>query len=215
MKLTLYHYWRSSSSWRVRWAFAIKGLEARLVPVNLLSEETETPEHRARHPLGFVPALEIEESSGRKRTLCESLAIIEWCEELVPEPRLLPGDALDRARIRMLAEMINSDTHPIQNLSVQAYFSDDPAERKRWASHWITLGLTGYEQAVRETAGRFSFGDSLTLADLCLIPQCYNALRFEVPLGSFPTVERIWKNAHSAPGFEASRPEKFQPLAPA
>lgn len=205
-KLRLYHYWRSSSSWRVRWAFALKGIACEMIAVDLLSGESESEEHRRRNPLGYVPVLDLG-----GELLVESMAIIEWADETKPEPPLLPGDALQRARIRALAEVINADTQPLQNIGPQHLHSDDPHERKRWAQHWIRNGLEAYETLVKPTAGQFSFGDSLTLADLFLIPQCYNAERFEVPLDAFPTVARIHRAARATESCRASEPDRYKP----
>ena len=215
-RIKLYHYWRSSSSWRVRWAFAIKGIACEYVPVNLLNGESESPEHRARNPLGYVPVLEFLPEHGtpeKSRYLCESTAIIEWTEESVQEPSILTGDLFLRAKTRMLAQVINADTQPLQNPNTLEYYSDDPEMKKTWARHWIQSGLGAYEQLVKETAGRFSVGDQLSLADLCLIPQCYNAERFQVGLESYPTIQRIYQEASQTESFKASHPSRFEPRA--
>lgn len=210
MKLKLYHYWRSSSSWRVRWALAHKGIAFDAVAVNLLTDEPDSPEHLARNPMGYVPALEITEA-GRTRTLTESVAILEWLEETHPEPRLYPGDAWTRARIRQLVETINAGTQPLQNLNVNLHHSSDPAEQKRWAQFWIRKGLHAYETLARETAGAFSFGDAPTAADLFLVPQLYNARRQDVLPDEFPLLARIQEAASKTPGYLASEPERFKP----
>lgn len=213
MKLRLYHYWRSSSSWRVRWAFSLKGIVCEFVAVNLLENQTETPDHLRRNPMGFVPVLEFLDTptNERHRYLAESTAIIEWAEEIQPQPSLLPGTPWERARIRQLTQIINAGTQPLQNLGVNVLHSSDPIEQKRWNAYWTTQGLTAYEELVRETAGRFSFGDQLTLADLFLVPQCYNAGRQEVSLEAFPTVLRIYENSKTLPSYAESAPERFQP----
>jgi maleylacetoacetate isomerase len=211
MKLKLYHYWRSSSSWRVRWALAIKGIPCEFAPVNLLSDEPESEAHIKRNPLGYVPVLELLDSKDPFRFLSESTAIIEWLEETHPSPSLFSGNSLQRARIRQLAEVINSGTQPLQNLNVCQYHSTDSEEQKRWNRHWITHGLKAYETLVQETAGRFSVGDSITCADLFLIPQCYNARRHDVSLTEFPVIERIHEAALLTENCQASSPERFQP----
>lgn len=205
-RLRLYHHWRSSASWRVRWALALKGVPCDYTHVNIALGETETPEHLARNPLGYVPVLEIDGVP-----LLESIAIIEWLEETQPEPRLLPGSALERATIRQLAEIISADTHPLQNLSAQELHSPDPEERKRWARHWIRNGLSAYETIARRSAGIYSVGDSVTLADLCLVPQAYNAERYGIALSDFPTIERIHARATATEACRASAPERYQP----
>jgi maleylacetoacetate isomerase len=211
MRLRLYHYWRSSSSWRVRWALTYKNIACEYVPVNLLSDEPESEAHLKRNPLGFIPVLEDLDHASPLRYLSESTAIIEFLEEIQPEPRLLPKDPLQRARTRQLAEIINSGTQPLQNMNTFLLHSSDPEEQKRWNQHWIHRGLKAYETLVQETAGKFSMGDSLTYADLFLIPQCYNAKRFEVPLSQYPTVERIDSAALKTESYQKSCPEVFQP----
>jgi maleylacetoacetate isomerase len=208
--MKLYHYWRSSSSWRVRFAFAAKGIHAELVPIGLLDDESEKPEHLARNPMGYVPVLEVQEVSGSKpRYLAESLAIIEWAEEIYREKPLLPGDAWQRARIRQLAELINSGTQPLVNLGVGALHSPDAEAQKRWNQHWLRKGLDAYEKIARETAGRFSVGDTLTLADICLIPQCYSAVRNHIALEDYPIIARVHAEAALLESFKNSHPDRF------
>ena len=227
----LYHYWRSSSSWRVRWALALKKIPCEYVSVNLLSDETDGPEQRARNPFGYVPVLQIFDSSdsssldgsatssstsgtskgGKPRYLTESLAIIEWFEELFTTPPLLSGDSYQKAKIRQLTETINSGTQPLQNPDVAQFHSSDPEQQKKWNLHWIRNGLGAYETLVQETAGKFSVGDALTLADLCLIPQCYNALRQGILLSEFPRIEKIYQASLLTESCKASAPDSFSP----
>jgi maleylpyruvate isomerase len=195
----------------VRWAFALKGIACEMIPINLLNEEAESAEHRKRNPLGFVPVLEVLDRE-RLHYLAESIAIIEWAEETRPEPRLLPGDTYQRARIRQLAELVNAGTQPLQNLNTQHFHAPDNAEeQKRWNRHWIRNGLAAYETLIQETAGRYSVGDSITMADLFLIPQCYNAWRHEIPLSEYPAIERIHASAILTESCQASHPDRFQP----
>jgi maleylacetoacetate isomerase len=219
-KFTLYHYWRSSSSWRVRWALALKQISCEYVSVDLLSDETDGLEQRARNPFGYVPVLQIHGSLGapalsnstaKPKYLTESLAIIEWLEELHPTPPLLPGDAYQKAKIRQLAETINAGTQPIQNPAVAQAHSSDPDQQKLWSLRWIRNGLTAYESLCQETAGKFSVGETLTLADLCLIPQCYNALRQGVLLSEFPRIEKIYQASLLTESCQASAPDHFKP----
>lgn len=215
MKLRLYHYWRSSSSWRVRWGLAIKGVACEFDTINLLSDETESPEQLARNPLGYVPVLEFLDRPDHKtsplRYLTESMAILEWLEEEIPTPSLLPGGALQRARIRQLCEIINSAIQPLQNPNVAQLHSPDPTLQKEWSQHWVQRGLATYETWVKHTAGKFSVGDTLTLADLFLIPQCYNSLRLGVQLENYPTLHRIYKTAIATESCMASSPDRFKP----
>ncbi|MCM0606787.1 MAG: maleylacetoacetate isomerase [Xanthomonadaceae bacterium] len=208
-KLKLYHYWRSSSSWRVRWALTLKNIPHELVAVSLLDGESESAAHRARNPLGYVPVLEISKGE----YLFESLAIIQYLEDKYPNPSLLwrSTDSLTRAKIWQLAEIINASTQPLQNLTPQEMYSDDTEKRKSWAKHWNEVGLNAYEVICKETAGEFSVGDELTLADLCLIPQVYNSKRFDVDLSKYPTISRIYERAMREPSCIASEPSQFEP----
>ena len=209
--MKLYHYWRSSSSWRVRWALELKKLKAELIPVNLLKGESHTEEHRKRSPMGWVPALEIETNDGAV-LLSESVAMIEYLEEAFPQSYpLLPGSPLNRGRIRQFTEIINAGTQPIQNLSVQKYFSDDGEKQLEWSRHWIARGFEAYEALAKNSAGRFTLGDQITLADLFLAPQVYNAKRFEVDLAPYPTISRICDGCAETSEYQASEPSKFEP----
>ena len=207
----LYHYWRSSSSWRVRFALEWKGILYEAVPVNLLNGESESPEHLKRNPAGFVPVLEVP--TDPIEYLTESLSIIRYLEESHPEaPSLFPKTPLARAKVWALAEVINSGTQPIQNIPVMAMHSSDPDEQKRWSRHFIEEGLSVYERLCSQTAGRYSFGDELSLADLCLMPQLYNAERFQVSWDSFPHISRIEKSCRTLSAYQKSHPDQFKPI---
>ena len=208
----LYHYWRSSSSWRVRWAFNLKGIMYEPIPVNLLSGESESDEHLARHPAGFVPVLEFNHLiTGKPVHLTESLAIIQYLDSQHEGPTIIPSDPIARAKVWALAEVVNAGTQPIQNIPVAHFHSSDPAEQKRWNQHWIRNGLEIYEKLAAPGAGRYSYGNDLTLADLCLMPQIYNAERFEVPFKDLPTLVRIHENCLSTASYPESHPDCFKP----
>lgn len=210
-RLRLYHYWRSSCSWRVRWALAIKGIQAELVPVSLLDGEVESPTHRARNPLGYVPALENLDRPDAP-FLIESMAIIHWLDEVQPEPSLFGGkDPWVRAHARELAEIINADTQPLQNLNAQELHSNDPAAKKSWAQHWIRNGLQACETIAQRTSGIYAVGDTVTVADLCILPQMYNARRFDVSLEDYPTLLRIEAAAMKTEEYRLSEPSRFEP----
>lgn len=214
MGYRLYNYWRSSSSWRVRIALAHKQIPYEYVAVNLLEGAHRGDDHRARNPRTTVPVLEID-SGGQLHLLAESLAILEYLEEVHPERPLLPRDPLARAEVRRLAEIINAGIQPLQNLATQRYLKEvagaDPAAFTR---HFVGEGLTALEQVARRTAGTFLFGNEVTLADACLIPQLYGARRFGVPLEAYETLLRVEQAAVELPAFVASHPDR-QPDAPA
>lgn len=210
MKLKLYHYWRSSSSWRVRWALAEKNITCEFVHVNLLKDEQKSQEHLKKNPIGFVPALEVI-NANQTKFLAESVAIIEWLEENYSDPKLLPEDSFDRAQTRQLVQIINAGTQPLQNLQTQKHFSEDTDKKKEWAQYWIKNGLAAYEKLASQTAGKFSFDDTITMADMFLLPQLYNAERFSVSLEAFPTIQKIQKNCVETEGYKASHPDRFKP----
>jgi maleylpyruvate isomerase len=210
-RLKLYHYWRSSCSWRVRWALDYKGIAAELQHVSLLDGESESETHRSRNPLGYVPALERLDLTGAERFLSDSTAIVNWLDEVHPGPSLFPGDPWNRARVRSLAGIISSDTQPVQNLNVLHRHSSDAAEQKRWAQEFIHQGLAAFERAATPVAGRFSVGSDLSWADLCLIPQCYNADRFGVGLDDFPTIRRIVAETQALESVQSSHPSRYEP----
>jgi maleylpyruvate isomerase len=201
MTMKLYNFWRSSCSWRVRIALHLKQIPFEYVPVSLTAGEQFAEDHKARNPTSKVPVL--EPSPGVYLT--ESMAILEYLEETHPAPSLLPKDALGRARVRALAEIVNSGIQPFQNTSVQKYVKRVlDRDEKAWNQHWIGLGLRALEQAVRPLAGQFCVGDAVTLADLLLVPQLYGARRFEVDLADMPTLVRVEQACAALPAFAAA-----------
>ncbi len=214
MRLTLYGYWRSSSSWRVRIGLGLKGLEWKHAAVDLLAGEQFSHPHRTRSPLQQVPVLEVEENGSTLR-IAQSMAILEWMEERFPEPALLPTDAAGRARVRSLAEHVNSGIQPMQNAIVLRTIREKvPGWEKEFARTFIARGLEGLEQAVSDGgAGRFAHGDSPGLADCYLVPQMYSARRHGVDVTPYVTLRRIEEACAALAPFEAARPER-QPDAP-
>lgn len=210
MSITLFHYWRSSASWRVRWGLELKKVPHTKVPVNLLASEEKHPDYLKRNPSGYLPCLVVD----GKPPLGESIAILEWLEENYPAPSFFEGDSYQRALIRQLAETVNSGTQPLQNLDVSRFVSSDKDKQAEWMVHWMSRGLGVYETLLA-SAGRdgkkFSVSDQPTLADLCLIPQVYAALRFKVDMNQFPRCRDIYDHALTTPACAASRPENFQP----
>ncbi len=214
MRLTLWNYWRSSSSWRVRIGLALKGLAYEYAPVNLLAGEQLSEAHRARSPLGMVPVLEVEDG-GRTLRLVQSMAILEWLDERFPAAPLLPPDLDGRARVRALAEHVNSSIQPFQNAATLKLVRALAPDRDReWAATFVALGLDGLERQARDGAGRFLHGDAPGLADCYLVPQLYSARRFRVDLAPYPTLRRVEEACAALAPFQAAHPDR-QPDAPA
>jgi maleylpyruvate isomerase len=204
----LYSYWRSSSSWRVRIALALKHITYEYVAVNLLGTEQQSRHHLERNPFAQVPVLEWE-AEGRIHRLTQSMAILEYLEERTPEPPLLPPDAVERACVRSVAEMVNAGIQPIQNLAVAQYVAEhSELTRKAWSAHWVGQGLTALEQVVAATAGTYAVGDHVTIADCCIIPQLYNARRCTVAVEQFPTLTRIEGACGKLPAFVRAHPDQ-------
>jgi maleylacetoacetate isomerase len=199
----LYHYWRSSCSWRVRWALAIKGIKFKSVPVDLLKSEQMLPDYRKKNPSGFLPCLVVNGKS-----FAESMAIIEWIEEKWAKNPLLPSELEARMKVRQLYMTISSGTQPLQNLAPQKFFSDEKQKQQEFARHWIIKGLAVYETILAEVqSGIYSFGDTATMADLCLIPQCYNAIRYEIDLSQFPRARKIYEHCLTTDTCKAAHPD--------
>lgn len=215
MTMKLYNYWRSSASWRVRTALALKGLEYEYVAVHLAQGEQRSADHHARNPMDQVPALELD-VNGQRVVVSQSIAIIELLDELHPEPALLPRDPYLRARARELAEIVNAGIQPHQNLAPMGRIDAlQQGAGKLHAQHFNELGLAAYEARAKDVAGRFSVGDTPTVADLCLVPQLNAARRFEVPEleSRFPLLVRIEAACLAHPAFQAAHPDA-QPDAP-
>ena len=208
---TLYTYYRSSAAYRVRIALNLKGMPYTAVPVHLVKDggQHRSAAYRARNPQALVPAFELEDGT----VLTQSLAIMEYLDEVQPEPALLPADAIGRARVRALAQAIACDIHPVNNLRVLQYLSQQlgiSAEQKdAWYRHWVATGLQGLEALLADhpSTGRFCHGDTPTLADCCLVPQLYNARRFQCPLDAYPTIQRIAAACETLPAFQQAAPE--------
>ncbi|XLZ70533.1 maleylacetoacetate isomerase [Massilia sp. SR12] len=207
--MKLYTYFRSSAAYRVRIALNLKGLAYDALPVHLLRDGGEqlAPAYRAVNPAGLVPALE-----DNGIVLTQSLAIIEYLEEVHPLVPLLPQDAVGRARVRALALTIAGDTHPITNLRVLKYLKGamglSEEQKMEWYRHWMREGFATLEAHLERDGdmGRFSYGDTPTIADCCLVPHVFNAHRFEVDLAPYTNVARIAENCVDLPAFKAAHP---------
>jgi maleylacetoacetate isomerase len=211
MSLTLYDYYRSSASYRVRIALNLKGVDYRRVPVNLLDGEQKDAAYRALNPQGFVPMLDTGEAR-----LTQSLAIIGWLDRVWPEPPLLPKDDGERAHVVALTLTVAADIHPLNNLRVLKRLSAlgiGESERDAWYRHWVSEGFAALEALAAPLAGRFLYGDSVTTADVCLVPQMFNARRFEVPLDDYPTLLRADAAATALEPFAAAHPDRVAPGA--
>lgn len=199
--LTLYHYWRSTSSWRVRWALAHKNLAYTSVAVDLLKDEQHRRDFVALNPMGMVPVL----VAGRE-PLGESMAILEWLEETFPEPPLLPRDPIARAKVRQVALTVVAGIQPLQNSALLKHYSTEEPRQHEWARHWITRGLTACESMLASEPGPFCFGDKLTIADLCLVPQVGNMSRFGGELTTFPRCRAIYEHCLTLESCRTSSP---------
>jgi maleylacetoacetate isomerase/maleylpyruvate isomerase len=207
--LRLYTYFRSSAAYRVRIALNLKGLAYEAVPVHLLRDggQQNQPDYRALSPLGTVPALQTGDG-----TFTQSLAIIEYLDEIHPLPPLLPTSAEDRARVRALAQTVACDIHPVNNLRVLQYlgreFGATQEQKDAWYRHWVSTGLLAVEQLLAgdQRTGSFCHGETPGLADCCLAPQVFNARRFDCPLDDMPTLRRIVAACEQLAAFQNAAP---------
>jgi maleylacetoacetate isomerase len=207
--MKLYTYWRSSAAFRARIAVNLKGLHPELVAIHLRKHEQRAPDYLAHNPQGLVPALEIDGS-----VVAQSLAIVEYLDELHPQPPLLPRDPLARAQVRSMAYSIACDLHPLNNLRVLQFLRQPLGQSQEmideWYRHWVRVCFDGLELQARVHTGdgRHLFGNGVTLADVCLVPQVYNARRFNCELGAYPTLVAISDALSALPAFAAATPER-------
>ena len=210
--MMLLGYWRSTAAWRVRLALAIKGAAFDHQPVDLVHGGQRSADHLAINPQGLVPVLDHDGA-----VLTQSLAIIEYLDEIYPQPPLLPADALGRARVRSAALIVAADVHPLGNLRVQQWLrgpmQQDDVAVAHWLQHWIGGGLQALEAFAVRHGGQFMYGDTPGLADICLAPQLYNARRFGVPLGIFVRLAAIDARLADQPWATAAHPDA-QPDSP-
>ncbi|MEO5688450.1 MAG: maleylacetoacetate isomerase [Burkholderiaceae bacterium] len=204
--MELYNYFRSSASWRVRIALALKGLDYDYLPIHLVRKEQSTPEFVATSGTGLVPLLVTDDG----QRLHQSLAIIEYLDETVPEPPLLPGDAPGRARVRALAQDIACEIHPLNNLRVLQYLSGplgvSEDNKQAWIRHWIESGLEIVERQLAAQASAFCHADTPGLADCALVPQVFNAQRFKCKLDHVPHVMRVHATCMAHEAFSSTQP---------
>ena len=210
MKLTLHSAWRASAPYRVRIGLNLKGLDYEVAPINLVSSQHHEAAYAALNPQRLLPTLEVD-----GRTLTQSLAILEWLDEIVPQPRLLPADPFDRAVVRAMAEIVACDIHPLNNLRILRALTElGVAEegRNAWARRWISDGFAALEPMIVQHGKGFAFGDAPSLVDCCLVPQVYNAARFQVDLAPFPALAAAAARAAEHPAIAAAHPN-LQPDA--
>jgi maleylpyruvate isomerase len=205
---TLYTYFRSSAAFRVRIALNLKNLPWEPAVIWLPDGEQAGSAYQQVNPQALVPTL-VEDG----HHLPQSMAIIEYLDETHPEPPLLPGSARDRARIRSLAQLIACDIHPVNNLRILKYLKHEAGQTQeaidRWYRHWCAEGLAAYERQLGDgRAGTFSHGDQVTMADVCLVPQIFNAQRFDVDMGRFPRTMAIFQQCMALPAFEDAQPSR-------
>jgi maleylpyruvate isomerase len=208
--MILYGYPMSSASYRVRIALALKGVEVTTITKQLRRGEQRAKDFLEINPQGFVPVLSLDDG----QTLPQSLAIIEYLDEVYPQPSLLPAAPIERARVRALSLLIACDIHPLNNLRVLQYLEGSLGEaqsaRDTWYRHWIEAGFEALEESLgRDPArGRFCYGDTPSLADVCLVPQVFNARRYSVDLGPFPRIVAIDAACREIAAFASAAPEK-------
>lgn len=206
----LYDYWRSSAAYRVRIALNLKGIACRSVAVNIAAGEQRSPDFLARNPQGLVPALDIGGA-----LLTQSLAIIDYLDATHPEPPMIPHDPVARSLVLAQALVIAADIHPIDNLRVldrlTEQFGADQGARDAWYAHWIVEGLTALEAMTADLPGPFLGGDAPNLADICLVPQLYNARRFAVPLDAWPRLVRADAACAEVGEIAAAHPDRVKP----
>ena len=206
--MKLYSYFRSSAAYRVRIVLNLKGLATEIIPVHLVKNggEQHSDAYRQINPSELVPTL-IDDDF----TLSQSMSILEYLEEKHPETALLPVDLQQRALIRAFCQSITCDIHPINNLRVLQYLQHklnvSDAEKDQWYAHWIQLGMQSLEAQLDDSNGQFCFGDQPSFADCCLIPQVYNAKRFNIDLSAYPKIEAIYQHCLTLPAFQQASPE--------
>ena len=213
--LQLYSYYRSSAAYRVRIALEIKQLSYKTLPINLLTSEHRQPRYLQTNHQGLVPTMITAEG-----TLTQSLAIIEYLEERYPQPSLLPETPECRAKVRSIAHQVAMDIHPLNNPRVTQFLGAtiglNKAQKLHWYHHWIAQGFSALENNLKalNSNGQYCIGETVTMADICLIPQVYNALRFDCPMQTYPLINTIYNHCSGLADFIAASPES-QPDCPA
>jgi maleylacetoacetate isomerase len=211
VSIKLYGYWRSSATYRLRIVLNLKDIEYEYIPVHLVKNggEQHQQNYQSLNPTELVPTLIDDDYD---LVLNQSMAIIEYLDERYPAiNRLLPVDSADKVRVRALSQDIACDVQPITNLRIVQYLKNELSlpdiEQQRWLVHWIEKGLRSVEKRLRYTAGQYCFANEITMADVCLVPQVYNALRYSIDLNAFPLIKQIYQNCNKLSAFDAAKPE--------
>ncbi|MCC5856460.1 MAG: maleylacetoacetate isomerase [Idiomarina sp.] len=206
--MKLFGYWRSSASYRVRIGLSLKGIAYDYEPIHLLRSggEQRTSEYKTLNPAGLVPTL-VDDTV----VLNQSLAILEYLDSVQAEPRLVPTDPVAAARVRMMALDMAADLQPITNLRILQYLTGtleiEEGQKMDWIHHWVKTAFQAYELRLAQWGGRYSVGDTVSMADICLVPQVYNAQRFGVDLTDFPRLIAVYDNLQALDAFQRARPE--------
>lgn len=206
--MKLYTFFRSSAAYRVRIALNLKQLNYTSIPIHFRKDggQHKSPEFLAINPQGLLPVLQDGDV-----TLNQSLAIIEYLDEVYPDKALLPKNPIDKAKVRAMAQMVACEIHPLNNLRVMGYLKNnlqqDDNSVNQWYQHWVELGFEAFEATVVSKRGKYCFGDEITLADICLVPQIYNALRFNCDMEPYPNLYRIYVELNSIAAFRDAAPE--------
>lgn len=215
--MKLYGYWRSTATWRVRIGLSYKQIPFEYEAVNLRKEKGDqhSDGYKEKNPMSQVPLLEFNDpKSGRQVRLTQSVAILEYLEESFGGVPLLPKEPVARAKARQIAELVNAGIQPLQNLSVNQYVKNQlQGDEKAWTTYWVQKGLVALEALVKESAGRFSVGDSVSMGDLFIVPELYYARTFPMPLEAYPTLLRVEAACMALPSFVSAHAEN-QPDAP-
>lgn len=203
--MKLYSFFRSSASYRVRITLALKGLNYETISIPMRDNSHRSESYRNINPQQRLPTLELDDGT----TLIQSLAIIDYLDAVHPEPRLIPDDPLERARVQAVAQIIGCDIHPLNNTGTRSLltsmFGADEKSLDSWTAYWIREGFAAIDRLIQP--GPYAFGDRITLADICIVPQVYNARRYNVSLDEFPRVVAVDATARQHPAFLAAAPE--------
>ena len=203
--MKLYSFFRSSASYRVRIALALKGLNYETISIPMRDNSHRSESYRKINPQQRLPTLELDDGT----KLIQSLAIIDYLDAVHPEPQLIPDDPLERARVQAVAQIIGCDIHPLNNTGTRSLltsmFGADEKSLDSWTAYWIREGFAAIDRLIQP--GPYAFGDRITLADICIVPQVYNARRYNVPLNDFPRVLAVDATARQHPAFLAAAPD--------